>query len=123
MDESQDAIDRLGVEWELVGIWLLVNFVFEVWEHLPVRAEEARWQAALAREEERHAALSQRLEYVATDAYVEREARERFRMVKPGEYLVRPIWIGQSDRSDGGDLAVEAIATWQLWWDRFFGGP
>jgi len=23
MDESQDAIDRLGVEWELVGIWLL----------------------------------------------------------------------------------------------------
>ncbi len=107
----------------LVGIWLLVNFVLGVWEYLPVRAREARWQAVLTREEDRHAALSQRLDYVATDAYVEREARERFRMVKPGEFLVRPIWVAQSGLSDGGELEVEAMPTWQLWWDRFFGGP
>jgi cell division protein FtsB len=105
-----------------LGLWVLGHYVREVWEYLPVRAEEARWQQAVAREEARGAALQERLDFVRSDAYVEKEARESLRLVKPNERAVRPLTFGSRTKEGVGIAGAEDTQpTWQQWWDRFFG--
>ena len=104
-----------------LGLWTLGHYVLEVWEYMAVRAEEAFWQEAVAREEARHAAYQQRLEFVRTDAYVEEEARAGLRWVRRDERAVRPLLEGPARQPDHAVGRGDERPTWQQWWDRFFG--
>lgn len=104
-----------------LGMWMLGHYVLEVWEYMGVRAEEAAWREAVAREEARHAAYQERLEFVRTDAYVEEEAREGLRWVKRGEHAVRPLLEERAVQVGNMAGAGGGRPTWQQWRDRFFG--
>lgn len=74
--------------------------------------------------------LSDELNYVKSDAYVELWARDEGKMVKEGEVLVLPQPVESSL-----DLAVTPIPfaefetkppepeNWELWWALFFDAP
>jgi cell division protein FtsB len=82
----------------------------------------------LLRREE--AELTDQLDYVASDAYVEEWAREEARMIRPGETLIIPI----PSTTTLAEFAQETVAPptasldttlpdpapWQMWWYLFF---
>ncbi len=56
-----------------------------------MRVEEMRLEQAVAAEQARHDELVVQLDYVRSDEHVERWAREKLRMAKPGEVAVVPL--------------------------------
>ena len=53
-----------------------------------MHAEEIRLEQAVTAEQTRHDELAKHLEYVKSDEYAERWARDEIRMTKPGEVAV-----------------------------------
>jgi hypothetical protein len=103
-----------------VGIWLLSHYVVELWEYRGVRAEEIRWHQAVNQEIARLDALQQWRDYVRSEAYVEKVARESFGLAMPGEHVVRPLVDGSADEGVGSGYVVDERPTWRQWWNRFF---
>jgi hypothetical protein len=69
--------------------------------------------------------LKERLDYVKSDAFVERWAREEGHMVQPGDRLLIPVTPaappGQLDVVQPPDLAIVAapVPNWHHWWRLF----
>lgn len=59
------------------------------------------------------------LEYLKTDAYVEREAKKRLGLQLPGEQVVL-ITEDRQDVSIGAKHAVASQSNWEKWWSLFF---
>jgi cell division protein FtsB len=94
--------------------------------HIQRRVEWLREQVVA--EQEEHEALQERLVYVSTDAYVEKIARERLKMVRPGDSAV--VVIPRSVEQAPATVPVPATEVaeeepepnWQQWWNLFFEG-
>jgi len=59
--------------------------------------------------------LKQKLAYVKTDEFVEKQAREKLNLVKKGEYVV----IAPETEKSKGEIK-EGIPNWEKWWKMFF---
>jgi cell division protein FtsB len=87
--------------------------------HVERQVEWLREQVAL--EQERNEALHHRLEYVASDVYVEKIARERLQLIKPGERMVVVVPTNTEPSSVTHQTSVveeqqnEDQAYWQQW--------
>ena len=87
-------------------------------------------EAALVRAEtealkEENARLLMQVEYLKSDAYVEKIAREQLNLIKPGD---KPVVVlapeGRKDNGDRTQLTVENATdkpNWLRWWEFFFG--
>ncbi len=87
-------------------------------------------EAALVRAEtealkEENARLLKQVEYLKSDAYVEKIAREQLNLIKPGD---KPVVVlapeGRKDNGDRTQLTVENATdkpNWLRWWEFFFG--
>ena len=73
-----------------------------------MREEQIRLEQAVAAEEACHKALVTRLQYVKSDEYVERWAREEAGMAKPGEVVVVPLADADSGE-DAGDGVGDGV--------------
>lgn len=60
--------------------------------------------------------LRERLFYVKTNQFVEKEAQEKLGMSKPGEYVV----IGPSAPLNGEKIEIDTKPNWQRWLNLFF---
>ena len=75
----------------------------------------------VAVERETHEALQAKLDYVSSDAYVEKIARERLKMVQPGEAAVVVLPQEVEQQASPGDATVAERAedaplpNWQQW--------
>jgi cell division protein FtsB len=100
---------------------LLVDFGRKALENHQIKRQVDWLREQVAVEAETNAALQERLEEVSSDAYVEQIARERLKMVKPGEaaVVVVPITTDESSASGeptGPDAAEEEPKPyWQQW--------
>ncbi len=70
------------------------------------------------------------LNYVKSDAYVERWARDEGKMIREGEVLVLPQPLENSIETAVTPIPLVAFETtppepenWQLWWALFFDSP
>ena len=93
--------------------------------HVDRQVEWLREQVAV--EEQENEALQTRLEYVQSDAYVEKIARERLKMVKPGESAVVVVPLTSEPSAVASEQPVsdapddEPKPYWQQWADLLFG--
>ncbi|GAB4526607.1 MAG: hypothetical protein OHK0046_43570 [Anaerolineae bacterium] len=77
------------------------------------------------------ATLVAELAYAQSEAFVERWAREDGKMVRPGEILVVPLPLGNSNAlpTPTPQIFVEVETSppkpenWTLWWALFFDSP
>lgn len=70
-----------------------------------------------------NAQLQQQARYYANPWVIEREAREKFNYVRPGEHLIVVVGADQSrpQQQPGAKSSPSPQNFWQQWWDTFFG--
>jgi cell division protein DivIC len=82
----------------------------------------------VAAEKETNQALQDTLEYVESDAYAEKAARESLGLVKPGEVAVVVVPQAESSASTSSDEGTtpapgeEPVPYWQQWTNLLLGG-
>jgi len=89
-----------------------------------IRAEEMRLERRVEAEQARNEDLVAELEYVQSDEYVERWAREERKMARPGEIAV--VVVTDSDEAPAADAqptptpTPEAQPFWVELWELIF---
>ena len=111
-----------------MAISMIVDFGRKATANYRIRREETRLEQEIAAERAKHEALLARREYVQTDEYIERVAREELKWVRPGETLVVPVPLNrqppptpQTPPAPTEPLPRES--HWQEWWTLFFDRP
>ena len=108
------------VTFTLVAI-LTVDFGRKALERYQVQRQVEWLEEQVTIEQERNEALQERLDYVSSDAYVEKTARENLKLVKPGEAAVVVIPGSTEETSPSGQAAgpesgrEEPKPYWQQW--------
>ena len=110
-----------------VGLLLAINFSSRIAAGQPL--QETYDQVVQEVEDLRaeQADLVVERDYVRSDAYVERWARDEGKMVRGGEVLVIPVPAGVSAEptpSFQADVPIETSPpepeSWEVWWGLFF---
>ena len=115
------------IRWIIVcvSVFMIISLsrsVVDLWERRKIVKEE---QIRLAQIEKKHDALTKKLEMVQTPAFVEKEARERLGMAKPGETVIIMDTNTYSEHSQPGSLSADPSTqtpNWKRWWGVFFDG-
>jgi cell division protein FtsB len=101
--------------------FLVIDFGRKALDSFQVERQVEWLREQVALEQERNEALHHRLEYVASDAYVEKIARERLQLIKPGERMVVVVPTNAEPSSVTHQTRVveeqqnEDQAYWQQW--------
>ncbi|TSC85339.1 MAG: septum formation initiator [Microgenomates group bacterium Gr01-1014_16] len=106
-------------DWIIIGLGslLAVRTGVNVWRLYKAgdRVGEARKELAETQAEQEQ--LKSRLEYVQSEEFIEREAREKLGLGKPGEEVVivpTPI------RNQESGIKIQDEPNWRKWW-RLYG--
>jgi cell division protein FtsB len=111
-----------------VGLLLAINFSSRIAAGKPLLDAYDKVNAEIQALRLEQATLSAELEYVKSEAYIERWARDNGKMVRPGERLIVPVPAGTVAPTASPVVNVEqqfesGIPTaepWQVWWGLFF---
>ncbi len=111
-----------------MAISMIVDFGRKAATNYRIRREELRLEQEIAAERAKHEALVALKEYVQTDEYVERIAREELKWVKPGEIAVVPIPLNEEpppipEAYSAPTQPPQRESHWQEWWALFFDRP
>ncbi len=108
----------------ILAAYFLVGFARVTLASYRARALKAKLEAEVTALEGDITKLQKKLEYVQTDEYVEEAARTEFRMVRPGDRPVVPLFRGKAvgPAITGVPAAQPApkIPPWRAWWLVFF---
>ncbi|MFN8531021.1 MAG: hypothetical protein U0670_20655 [Anaerolineae bacterium] len=112
-----------------IGLLLAINFSTRITESQPLNDAYNRILAEIQSLQDEQAALIAQRDYVRSDLYVERWARDNGKMVRNGEILVIPVPSNSSLQptpapglSADVQTAPPTPEPWQLWWTLFFDG-
>jgi len=82
-------------------------------------------RAEISALQERHQELQRQIEYLRSDEYVEKVAREELNLVKPGDTTVvvvtRPVSLTASVTSATTAGGERHPSPWEQWWAFLFG--
>ena len=70
----------------------------------------------LAEQQKQNLFLKEKLFYVKTDEFVEKEEKEKLGMLKSGEIMV----IAPTAAVEKNEISIDTRSNWQKWWDLFF---
>ncbi len=101
---------------ELAVIASLLGSIISLAKKRDVVGERA---AALSRIESENARLKRQLAQAQSTSFVEKEARDKLGLVKPGEVVVL-VGKGVSTTSSLLSPGEATIPRWQQWWQLFF---
>lgn len=101
---------------ELTVIISLLGSIISIAKKRDVVGERTH---ALREVEAQHARLKSKLSEAQSAAFVEKEARNKLGLVKPGEVVVL---VGQGVSSASSDILQvgQVLPRWQQWWQLFF---
>lgn len=100
---------------EILLILSLMGSIIHVWNKKDVVSDRKQ---VLSRVEAEHERLKQKLSEAQSQPFIEREAREKLGLVKPGEVIVL---VGQSSSSASRGIQTgAALSHWRQWWKLFF---
>lgn len=93
-----------------------------------LRNTKATLQAEVSALEAKVAELESRKTFIQTDEYIEQAAREEYKMSRPGDQVIVPIFReeddtgGAKEESAPEELSVpQPQEPWEAWRDLFFG--
>ena len=106
----------------LLGLYLIVSFSRDLWVLRQKEKEIIQSQLKLEKARVENEALKQELGHVQSEAFIEKEAREKLGMAKPGEtVLFLPQEIeGIANFVSFGKNEEKELPNWQKWWKLFF---
>lgn len=93
----------------------LIRSVFTTWQKKDVLVIA---QKELQKEKEENQRLKSQLTIVGSEEFIEKEARDKLFLVKPGEekvLLPQGLKLREEEKS-----YVENIPNWRKWWNLFF---
>lgn len=104
----------------ILGIWLVVALSRDLWQLLN---KKDRIEKMIVKKENlltENQGLKEKLNYVESEEFVEKEAREKLNMAKEGETIVvLPEKITVADPRTSRP-AAENLPNWQQWLNLFF---
>ena len=107
----------------LLGAYLIIVLSKDLLGLLSARERIGREQGEVTRLEEEQQELASELEYVTSEEFVEREAREKLLMSKPGEVVVL---IPEEEDEEVGKVEEpfdsaqgRELANWEKWFQLF----
>lgn len=94
----------------------LVQSIYNLWSKQDLLGKAKK---ELVEEKKKHAALQKELKWVSQDVFIEKEARNKLFLVKPGEKIVVLPRIAAEDSGAKGKKE-KVDPNWKKWWDLFF---
>jgi cell division protein FtsB len=110
----------------LLMLSLVIHFVNQVLQSAHLEAERAALATEVAQLEAENQQLLGAVEYVESDLYVERVAREELGYAREGETVVLPRFVEPTPTPLPATPAVPLLPSptpqpnWQGWWESFF---
>lgn len=100
--------------FSLIFIVNLSRSIYALWQKRAVVGERKQVEEELAR---RNAELQKKAQEVESEAFIEKQAREKLNLQKEGEVVVvLPKNLGQIDPQS----SPRPLPNWQRWWELFF---
>jgi cell division protein FtsB len=104
----------------LVGILLIISLSRDLQQLLEARERIEKEQEEVEFLEAEQQELAQELEYVMSDEFVEKEAREKLLMSRPGETVILLPSEGENETDQDNDQDDEKrLANWEKWIQLF----
>lgn len=101
----------------LVSLFISVGLVRSIIGHWTKQDIVQTREAALRGEEARKAELERKLIEATGAAFIEKQAREKLGLVRPGDTIV----LLEPSKAAGTENTGEgAISNWERWWRLFF---
>lgn len=106
----------------LGGLYLIVVLSRDLWQILGSRQRLTEAEERVDKFEEEQKKLKEELAEVSSDGFLEREAREKLMVGKPGEVMVLlpPEWGEGVTRREEEESEAEPEANWEKWLQLFF---
>lgn len=97
----------------------MTHSIYNLWQK---RDLIDRARRTLGTEKKKNDELKRQLKDVAQPQFIEKEARDKLFLVKPGEgiVVVEPTVYMQAS-SSSAEKFVDKQPYWKQWWERFFG--
>ena len=100
-------------------VYLIITFSRSIWDLWKKQGEMEIARSKVATLKQENNKLKSQLEYVQTDEFVEKEAREKLNYVKPGEAIVViPDSVLQAATASAAP--TPPLPNWQQWLRLFF---
>lgn len=93
----------------------LANSVYDLWKRRDIVRQRA---AVLNRVKDENRQLKEDLAEAQTPEFIEREARNRLNLAKPGESIV--IMETPPAATQSAQVETTQVPTWRAWWRLFF---
>lgn len=101
----------------MVGLYLIVSFSRDIFGLLNKTKEIDKEQQKLEDLKTDNVALKRQLQYVQSNEFVEKEARDKLGMAKEGEAVV----LMPENTSGSSETQIqEEVPNWKKWWKLFF---
>jgi len=101
----------------LLGLYLIVSFSRDIFGLLNKTKETGKEQEKLDGLKADNVNLKQQLEYVQSNEFIEKEARDKLGMAKEGEAVV--LMPENVSKSSENQIQGE-VPNWKKWWQLFF---
>ncbi len=113
-----------------ISLLLAINFSGRIAAGKRIDSERDTLDKSISTLQARATALKSQLNYVSSDAYIDKWARSEGKMVKEGEVLVIPV-PGVTTPQPAPTPFVTVLTgeqqpetqNWKLWWQLFFDSP
>lgn len=122
MDKKKDSFGSSVMRSKIFLLVLLVVFAFSAWSLIneygrrqKIEAEITKQKEAIQKLEDKNKDLSGLIDYLRSPDYVEKEARDKLTLSKPGESLIIIEEDDQNVTSENNQLSYSA-----KWWNYFF---
>lgn len=104
----------------LIGLYLIINLTRDISRLLRAKDSVALVEKKVEKLQEEQGRLLELKEYYSSPEFIEKEAREKLGMAKPGETIIilptnLPQVLGRSE-----DREEPTIPNWRKWWELFF---
>ena len=102
----------------LLGTFFIITFSRDLLDLMSSRERIAKEQAEVAQLEEEQQELASELNQVMSDEFVEKEAREKLLLSKPGETVIllpSDEHAGEKDSSQNNQDGEDELANWEKW--------
>ena len=110
------------ITYAVIGMIIIINLIRSSLDLYSRRSIVQEKEIELRELEAEHAELTQELEYVQTDEFVEKEAREKLGLVKEGEMVVLVGELGEEPKTKNQEPRTkhQSEPQWKAWWRLFF---
>ena len=104
----------------IISLMVCVGLLRSIVSHLRRNDVVEEHRQSLVKEEERNRELKDRLKEATSPAFIEKQAREKLGLAKPGDTIVLMNTGAVVDAKSKHEAAAVGTSNWKRWWQLFF---